>query len=360
MSQTIHFGEKFKTSLAKYFASKSCTEHAFNHDIDQEFSGADTVHIYEIATSDLNNYNKSVDPSKGSRFGPVSDVGDFRYTFKMTQDVAMDRVIDKSNNNAQFLIKTVGKVMKAYMDKVIRPFKDKYRLKKWSEEAGIHIELSAEPTKTTILENIIDVHSEMVDNDVPDDEGTLYIPRKYVKALKLAPEWTGLDALGGKTLPKGALKGTYDGLVVQPIPNRHAPANFYFSIFVKDAIISPEKINTFRAITDSENVDGDRLQYHSKFDAFVMPNLCAGAAVACKKGSVVATPSVAISGGKATVTAADGAAVYYTTDGSDPRYQSADAKVYSAAVDVKAGDIFRCCAKKDGMWMSAATYDVVS
>lgn len=360
MAETIHHGEKFRTKLAKYFAIKSVTDHAFNHDIDAEFTGSDTVHIYEVATTPINNYDKTVDPSKGSRFGPVTDVGDYQYTFRMTQDVSLDRVVDKSNNNMQFLIKTAAKVMKAYTDKEIRPTKDKYRLKKWAEEAGIHVALTAEPTKDSILESIIDLHSEMIDAGVPEEAGTLFIPRKYVKALKLAPEWTGLDALGGKTLPKGALKGTYDGLVVQPIPNRYAPENFYFGIFIKESIISPEKINTFRTITDSENFDGDRMQFHSKYDAFVMPSQAAGAAVACAKDSVATTPTVAISGNTATVTVPSGTTVYYTLDGSDPRYASADAKVYSAAVTVAKGDIFRCCAKKAGLYNSAATYDYIA
>lgn len=360
MAETIHHDEKFRTKLAKYFATKSVTDHAFNHDIDTEFTGADTVHIHEIATTPINAYDKTVDPSMGSRFGPVTDVGDYLYTFKMTQDVSLDRIVDKSNNNMQNLIKTAAKVMKAYTDKEIRPTKDKYRLEKWAKEAGIHVALDTEPTKESILECIIDLHSEMIDAGVPEEAGTLFIPRKYVKALKLAPEWTGLDALGGKTLPKGALKGTYDGLVVQPIPNRYAPANFYFAIFIKESIISPEKINTFRTITDSENFDGDRMQFHSKYDAFVMPSQAAGAAVACAKGSVVDTPTVEISGGSATVTVSSGATVYYTLDGSDPRYASADAKVYSAAVAVKKGDIFRCCAKKDGLYHSAATYDYIA
>ena len=122
---------------------------------------------------------------------------------------------------------------------------------------------------------------------------------------------------------------------------------------MKDSIIAPEKINTFRGIKDSENMDGDRMQYRCKFDAFVMPSLAAGAAVACAKGAVTAAPTVSVSGGKATVTSTEGV-VYYTLDGSDPRYMSADAKVYSAAVAVAAGDVFRCCAKAEGKFHSAA------
>lgn len=358
MAETIHFGEKFRTALAKYFAGKSVTEHAFNHNIDAEFSGSDTVHIYEIATTDLNNYDKTVDPSTGSRFGKVIEVGDHRYTFKLTQDISLDRSVDRGNNDAQFNTKKVGAIMKAYTDKRIRPRKDKYRLLKWCTEAGIHMGLAAAPTKATIIEQIIDLHDAMIDEDVPETDGTLYIARPYLKVLKLAPEWVGLDSLGGETLPKGTV-GKFDGLVVQPVSARKFPENCYFAIFCKDSIIAPEKINTFRGIKDSENMDGDRLQYRSKFDAFVMPSLAAGAAVACAASVVTATPTVAIAEGKATVTSTEGV-VYYTLDGSDPRYLSADRKVYSAAVTVSKGDIFRCCAVADGKFHSAATYDEVT
>ncbi len=357
MAETIHFGEKFRTALAKYFAGKSVTDHAFNHNIDAEFSGSDTVHIYEIATTALNNYNKSIDPSTGSRFGNVVEVGDYRYTFKLTQDVSLDRSVDRGNNDAQFNIKKAGAIMKAYIDKRIRPAKDRYRLQKWCAEAGIHTGLSKAPDKSTIVEQIIDLHSAMVDEDVPEGEGMLYIPRTYLKALKTAPEWIGLDSLGGKTLPKGTI-GMFDGLAVQPVSSKLFPANCYFAIFVKDAIIAPEKINTFRGIKDSENMDGDRLQYRCKYDAFVMPSLAAGAAVACATSAVTATPTVAVASGKATVTSTEGV-VYYTLDGSDPRYLSADAKVYSAAVPVAKGDVFRCCAKAEGKFHSAATYNEV-
>ena len=198
----------------------------------------------------------------------------------------------------------------------------------------------------------------MVEEGVPENEGTLYIARNNLKYLKLAAEWVGLDSLGGKTLPKGTV-GMFDGLVVQPVASRLFPENCYFSIFVKDSIIAPEKINTFRGIKDSENMDGDRLQYRCKFDAFVMPSLAAGAAVACAKGAVAAAPTVAVSGGKATVTVPEGTVVYYTLDGSDPRYLSADAKVYSNAVTVAKGDVFRCCAKADGKYHSAVVTNKV-
>lgn len=312
-----------------------------------------------MATTPLDNYDKSVDPSKGSRFGKVTEVGDFKYTFRMTQDISLDRTVDRGNNDAQFNIKKVGAIMKAYMDKRIKPKVDTYRLLKWAQEAGIHMALEAAPTVKTIVKQIIDLHNAMIEEDVPEDGCTLYVSREWVPTLQLAEQWVGLDSLGGKTLPKGC-PGMLDGMVVHPVSKRKFPKNAYFAIFHKDAIISPEKINTFRGIKDSENMDGDRLQFRMKYDAFVLPSTCYGAAVACAAGTVAPTPNVNVAEGKATVTGADGAVVYYTLDGSDPRYQSADAKVYAAAVEVKSGDIFRCCSKAEGKWMSAATTDEIA
>lgn len=359
MAETIHFGEEFRKALSEYYSLKSVTEGAYNNALNAEFNGSDMVYVYEIATSPVNSYNKKQDPSTGSRFGTPTEVGDYRYAFKLTQDISFDRTIDRGNNDAQFFIKKVGAIMKAYIDKEIRPFKEKYRLKKWCTEAGIHTALAAAPGKSTIAEQIIDLHTAMIEEGVPDDSGTLFIPRAYLKVLKLSSEWVELDSLGGKSIPNGKIK-MFDGLVVKPVPTRFFPDDCYFAIFAKDSIIAPEKINLMRGIKDSENMDGDRVQFRGKFDAFVMPSLCVGAAVACKKDSVTPTPSVSISSGKATVTDSSDGVVYYTLDGSDPRYASAEAKVYSAPVTVAAGDIFRCCAKAEGKYMSAATKDVIT
>ena len=72
------------------------------------------------------------------------------------------------------------------------------------------------------------------------------------------------------------------------------------------------------------------------------------------------TPTIAIASSKATITAGDSETIYYTLDGSDPRYLSAGAKVYSAAVNVASGDVVRACAKKDGLFTSGVAEKTVT
>jgi hypothetical protein len=58
-----------------------------------------------------------------------------------------------------------------------------------------------------------------------------------------------------------------------------------------------------------------------------------------------------MSGAKATI-ASTGGTIYYTTDGSDPRY-SVEAKAYTGEVTLNAGDQLRAYAAAAGKYNSA-------
>ena len=354
MGNTIHFSEKYKEAMMKGFDKKSETDSLFSHDLDMEFSGVKTVHVTSLKTEPMQDYDRSVTVGTGSRYGTTKEVGDEVQTFTMTQDKSLSLSIDKGNNAEQFNMKKAGAVMKAERDERIVPEIDTYRLDKWAKEAGIHYELPAAPTKENIVSQIIALHNEMLDAGVPD-QITLVISRTYMPALKLSSEWTALDSLGGKTLPKGSI-GEFDGMPVKPMTSKRMPANVPFMLLYKGSIISPKKINDFKGHVDPPGLSGDLLEFRMIYDAFVLGKKCKGCAAACLPGTVTATPDIAVADGKATITA-DGATIYYTTDGSDPRY-SVEAKTYTAAVALTAGDEVRAYAVAEGKFSSeVAEYD---
>lgn len=347
---TIHFSEKYKQALMKGFEEKSETDSMFSHDLDMEFSGVKTVHVTSLKTEAMQDYDRSKAVGTGSRYGETKEVGDEVQTFTMTQDKSLSLSIDKGNNAEQFNMKKAGAVMKAHRDEQIIPEVDKYRLKKWAADAGIHRELAAEPTKSTIVSQIIELHNDQLDARVPD-QIMLTVARKYMPALKLSTEWVGLDSLGGKTLPKGTL-GEFDGMPVKPMANKKMPEGVPFMLTFKGSIISPMKINDFKGHTDPPGLSGDLLEFRMMYDAFVLGKKANGVAVGCLPGTVVKAPTIAVSNGNATITSeTSGATIYYTVDGSDPRY-SVEAKTYTTAVAVKKGDQLRAYAAKDGMFNS--------
>lgn len=356
MGSTIHFSEKYKEALMKGFDKKSETDGLFTHDLDMEFSGVKTVHVTSLKTEALQDYDRSKTAGSASRYGETKEVGDEVQTFTMTQDKSLSLSIDKGNNVEQFNMKKAGAVMKAHRDERIVPAIDTYRLMKWAQDAGIHYELTAAPTKSTIVTQIITLHNEMLDAGVPD-QITLVISRKYLPMLKLSDEWTALDSLGGKTLPKGTI-GEFDGMATLPMTSKKMPANVPFMLLYKGSIISPKKINDFKGHVDPPGLSGDLLEFRMMYDAFVLGKKCKGCAAACLPGTVVATPTITVADGKATIACTTAnATIYYTTDGSDPRY-SVEAKTYTAAVTLTDGDEVRAYAAASDMYNSeVAEYD---
>ena len=350
MSNTIHFSEAHKKSLIEGFQKQSETEALFSHELDVEFSGVRTVHVKNLKTEPLQDYNRSKSIDSGSRYGTTVEVGDEEQTFTMTQDKSLSLSIDKGNNAEQFNMKKAGKVMKAERDEVIVPTIDTYRLAKWAKDAGIHKALAAKTTNENIVSQIVELKNEVLDAGVPD-KLSLLIKREYIPALKLSKEWIALDSLGGKTLPKGVI-GEFDGMPVKPVTNSRFPKNAVFMILYKGSVISPMKINTFKGHVDPPGLNGDLLEFRMMYDAFVLGKRAAGVAVGCLSGTVATAPTATYSGGKVTLASADGGTIYYTTDGSDPRY-SVEAKAYTGAVTADSGVVVRAYVAKEGSWNSS-------
>lgn len=348
-----YFPTKTLDSLMEEFKQASVTESSMDHSMDMKFSGTNTVHIMDILTVPLTPYNRSVDPSTGSRYGKVHEVQDVVHTYTMTQDVGFSASIDKGNNKEQLNMKTTRVFMTKEKDEQIVPFLDKYRLEQWAKKAGIHHELSGDLTKSNIAEAIIDLHDEMIEAGAPESGCTLYIPSTARKLLKLSPEWVSLDSLGGKTLPSGSI-AEFDGMAVKRVASRFMPKGCEFLIIHKSSVFSPMKINEIKASISPPGLSGDLVEYRMLMDAFVLGSKAQGVAAACKKGTVVAAPTFSGTSSITIATETTGATIYYTLDGSDPRY-SANKKTYTAAVTLAPRDVLKAYADKDGMFSSAVS-----
>ena len=331
MGQTINLASKYATKVAERFKETSFTDGAFNKDY--EFTGVKTVKVYSINTAPLGDYTRS----GTSRYGTPEDLGDTVQELVMSQDKSFTFIIDKGNTGEQMNTKAAGRALRREIDEVINPYVDKYRLGVWTKWAG-KVAGIAEPTRETIVEAIMDGVLYLDNHLVPGDQREIRIAASYYKLLKTCPDFSPMDRVSEKAIIKGQV-GEIDGMRVIKIPDSYMPQGVYFLITHKSACLSPMKLQDYKVHKDPPGISGDLAEGRIIFDAFVLASRADGIYAAVQSdlvtGDVTLTPATGgtVNPGTTKIvmtSATSGAPIYYTIDGTDPRF-SANAILYTGS-----------------------------
>lgn len=339
----INLHDKYEKNILRGFDHESYI--GDNASKKYSFEGVRTIKVSTPERMEVKDYQRS----GTSRFGTIEEIGDRVQILTLSQDKSYTGSIDRGNASDQQKIKKAGEIIKDQTKNVISPMMDKYTLNKWAIESGINRSIAA-PSKANIVTSIFDATTEMDNALVPIEQRRLYVGASVYNMLRLSPEYMGVEALAKKSLQKGVMGEISDCEVVK-VPDSLMPAGVKFMIVHKDSVLRPKKISLTRIHTDPVGIDGHVLEGRYYFDAFVLGERAEGVYVGADASIVIAAPTISISANKATLTSA-GNVIYYTLDGSDPRY-SAKAIVYAAPVDMTSGQTIRVCAKNASKLTSA-------
>ena len=197
----------------------------------------------------------------------------------VTDDKSFNGSIDKGNNTSQLMIKAASKVLKRTTDEVLIPYVDKYRLTKLAAGAGIKEAKTI--TKAAGIETILTAGAAMSNLLVPKKGRVLFIGETLAIQLKLADQVVGVDKLAEKSIVNGVI-GSIDGMQVRIVPDSYMPQvdvsststpsmkNVNFMIVLKNVACAPQKIETYRILTDHPDIDGHVVQGRFLHDCFVL------------------------------------------------------------------------------------------
>ena len=345
----INLHTKYSKKIADRFKAGSYV--AGNVSNDYEFDGVKSVKITTLKNTPVTNYVRN----GLHRFGEIKEVEDFTQTLTMTQEPAWTASIDEGNASDQQYIKKAGKYMRQQSDEVTTPKSDKYALEVFAKNAGQIVGITA-PTKSTIVTQIFDASTALDNAYVPTEGRILYLKSSHYNMVRLSPEFIGVEKLAEKILTKGVMGQIADMKVVK-IPDNYMPKNVHFIITHKKSVLMPFKLKTARILSEVAGIDGRVLEYRSYYDAFVIGARANGVYVAAVSGTVTELPTVTIEASQATISGKG--TVYYTTDGSDPRY-SDTREVYGTAIDVAKGDIVSAFAVESGKFNSGVASEEVT
>ena len=341
----INLASKYSTKLDERFTKKSITD-AFAGK-KYEFTGVKSIKIWSVDQVKPVNYNRA---GTSFRFGTVNELGDTVQEMTLSQDRGLTFAIDHGNAQEQFNIKHCNQILKSNWDEVVTPEIDKYRLNAWASGAGLGTINATALTNQTILRAIMTAGAAMSNVLVPKANRTLFVTESMYIETKLADQIISVEKLGEKAVANGSV-GKLDGMNVVPVPDSYMPAGIEFMIKYKDATVDPQTLKTLRVQKNPIGFDADVGECRYIYDSFVLGQKANGIFVYAASG-VQATPSGSVSSGKLTLTSASATAIYYTTDGSNPK-NSPTRQTYSAAFNVTSGDLVRAYATGSGVVDSA-------
>lgn len=316
----INLTTKYASAIEKLYTHASFLRSHCKANV--EMTGAKTCRVYMLNTTPVNDYNRS----GTSRYGEVKDVQDTIVEYTMTQDKSFTGVVDKGDESEQAISNKSGQWLRQQMAEQCVPTGDKYgfmQLAKLGHVSGV----SAEPTKDTIVSMVYDAATYMDEKLVPENGRVLFVRAKDYPKIILSAEWSGLDSLAGKQLPTGTV-GQIAGFTVVKVPSNMFPTDVYMIAMQESAAAFPYRINDTKVHQDPPGISGALIEGRQTYDLFVLASK-ADAVVSIGKTASKQACTVAISGHTATVTAADASEIYYTVDGSDPRF-SANRKIIAS------------------------------
>lgn len=336
----INYTTKYGKDIETVFTHASYVKSHCKAEVD--LIGAKSCRVYQVKTVPMNDYNRS----GTSRYGVAEDVQDIVNEYTMTQDKAFTGVVDKGDASEQAISDKAGKFLRQQIKEQVVPTADKYafsRMVKFGHVAGV----SAAPTKSTIVSMVYDASTYMDEHLVPESERTLYLPAKYYPMIIMSTEWSGLDSLAGKQLPTGTV-GQIGGFVVVKVPSSMFPDNVFFIAAHDRALAMPFKLNDTKVHENPVGVSGAVIEGRQTYDLFVLASKADAVYTAALSTNKQETPTISIASGKATITCANATEIYFTVDGSDPRFAmpydettGGGRRLYSAAADVPTGATVR-------------------
>lgn len=321
----INLAIKYSPEIESAFSQDSYIKSHCKAKVD--FTGAKTVRVYMLKTTPLVDYQRN----GSSRYGKLEDIQDTVLEYTMTQDKSFTGVVDKGDESSQSITNKAGQWLRQQIREQVVPMADQYALNKIVNFGHIAIS-SARPTAENIITEIFKARTWFNSHRVPREGRFIYIPASMTPDIMLSKEWCGLDNLAGKQLPTGVI-GSVAGFTIVEIPDYMFTENHFFTAVHESAVAFPYKINAAKIHTDPVGINGAVIEGRQLYDVFVLGSKANAvyslvlASAQQAKPTITATEKTAV-----TIESSGAKVIYYTLDGSDPRF-SESREIYTAAFD---------------------------
>lgn len=261
----VNYAAKFDSKVDERFTKEALSTGIINQDFD--FTGVDTVKVYSVPTSKMNDYSLT----GNARYGQAEELGNTVQTMVLKKDRSFTFTIDRRSVQDTMGVMEAGKALARQLVEVVIPEVDTYRFA--TIVAGAHPDYvkTGVITQNNAYEAVLDAQVALTDAFIPTTGRQLHVSPAFYKLIKLDPAFVKNSDLGQEITIKGQV-GMIDGLPVVLTPTSRLPENTAFVVAHPIATTSPVKLEDYKIHDNPPGINGWLVEGRIRYDAFVLEN----------------------------------------------------------------------------------------
>lgn len=264
----IDYAVKFQPYTDEQFRAESRKALLTNNDFD--WTGAHTVKVYKVTTSQMNDYDRSGSNGSWSRYGAVAGLDATTQELTLKKDRSFTFAIDKLDADETAAQLAAASALARQNREVVIPEIDSYTYGVMVAAAG-HKPAALALTAENIYAQILAGSQALDDKEVPESGRVLVVtPATY--ALMKQCDQIAMDTSVGNELRLQGVIAMLDGMQVQKIPAARLPAGFGFMIAHPCATVAPVKLEDYTVHENPPGISGALVEGRVVYDAFVLDN----------------------------------------------------------------------------------------
>ena len=269
----ITLTEKFAPYTDEQFKNESKRSLVTNQDFD--WTGAHTIKVYKIQTSEMQDYGRTGPASDNfSRYGSIADLNASTEELALKKDRSFIFNVDKLDADETQQQVEAATALARQNREVVIPEVDSYTYGVMCAGAGTKPTAKA-LTAESIYSDILAASAALDDAEVPETDRVLIVTPATYQLMKQSESIVLNCDVGEEMRQKGVI-ANIDGMNVQKVPANRLPAKFGFMVAHPSATVAPTKLEDFNVHNDTIYSSGAVVTGRICYDAFVLDNKSKG------------------------------------------------------------------------------------
>lgn len=264
----INLATKFLPYVDEKFSTESKKSLLTNQDFD--WTGAKTVKVYKVSTSEMNDYDRPGTGENWSRYGAVKGLDAVTEEFNLKKDRSFTFAIDKLDSDETVRNLQAATALERQVREKVVPEVDTYTYGVMCSNAGRKPD-AKKLTNTNIYTEILAGNQALDNAEVPETGRIIVVTPDVYVLMKQCKDITMETDIGNELRIKGVI-AMIDGAMVIKVPKNRLPENFGFLIAHPCATVAPTKLEDYKIHEDPPGISGSLVEGRIAYDAFVLDN----------------------------------------------------------------------------------------